>query len=315
MRVIDPDLQLIACGSSGTFMPTYLAWDREVLEECYDQVDGISLHAYYGNTKEWSGNSTARFLAMNLDMERQIHEVAAVCDYVQGLQRSSKRLWLSFDEWNVWYRARDAQATDGKRAAAPRLLEEVYNLEDALLVGGFVNTLLRNSDRVRVACLAQLVNVIAPLVTNETSVLRQTTYYPYSWALRYARGRVLDLRVESDTYRISAEGLQADFARDASVPFVDLVATVDDTAGQAAVLMLNRDLDGDREVVLQWEDVVPTRVLACETLTGADLKAVNSFAEPRRVAPQPLDPPVAGSRMTFKLPPRSYTVAHLAIRA
>ena len=315
MRVIDPDLRLIACGSSGTFMPTYLVWDREVLEECYDQVDGISLHAYYGNTKEWSGNSTARFLAMNLDMDRHIHEVAAVCDYVQGLQRSSKRLWLSFDEWNVWYRARDAQATDGKRAAAPRLLEEVYNLEDALLVGGFINTLLRNSDRVRVGCLAQLVNVIAPLVTNETGVLRQSTYYPYSWALRYARGRVLDLRVESDTYRIKAEGLQADFARDASVPFVDVVATIDDAAGQAAVLVLNRDLDGEREVVLQWEDVVPTRVLACETLTGADLKAVNSFAEPRRVAPQRLDPPVTGSRMTLKLPPRSYTVTHLAVRA
>ena len=128
--------------------------------------------------KEWSGNSTARFLAMNLDMDRHIHEIAAVCDYVQGLQKSSKRLWLSFDEWNVWYRARDAQATDGKRAAAPPLLEEVYNLEDALLVGGFVNTLLRNSDRVRVGCLAQLVNVIAPLVTNDSGVLRQSTYYP-----------------------------------------------------------------------------------------------------------------------------------------
>ena len=315
MRTIDPDLRLIACGSSGTFMPTYLTWDREVLEECYDQVDGLSLHAYYGNTKEWSGNSTARYLAMNLDMDRQIHEAAAVCDYVQGLQRSNKRLWLSFDEWNVWYRARDAQSTDGKRAAAPRLLEEVYNLEDALLVGGFVNTLLRNSDRVRVACLAQLVNVIAPLVTNETGVLRQSTYYPYSWALRYARGRVLDLRVESETYRISAAGLQADFARDASVPFVDLVATIDDGAGQAAVLALNRDLDGEREVVLEWQDIVPTRVLACETLAGADLKAVNTFAEPRRVAPQRLDPPAAGGRMTIKLPPRSYTVTHLAIRA
>jgi alpha-N-arabinofuranosidase len=313
MRVIAPDLQLIACGSSGTFMPTYLTWDREVLEECYDQVDGISLHAYYGNTKEWSGSSTARFLAMSLDMDRQIHEIAAVCDYVQGLQRSTKRLWLSFDEWNVWYRARDAQSTDGKGAAAPRLLEEVYNLEDALLVGGFVNTLLRNSDRVHVACLAQLVNVIAPLVTNETAVLRQSTYYPYSWALRYARGRVLDVRVESETYPIRAAGLQADFARDASVPFVDVVATIDDAAGQAAVLALNRDLDGEREVVLHWQDLAPARVLACETLTGSDLKAVNTFADPRRVAPQPLAPPAPGSRMTFKLPPRSYTVAHLAM--
>src|SRR5690606_25393 len=213
MRVIDPDLQLIACGSSGTFMPTYLLWDREVLEECYDQVDGISLHAYYGNTEELSGNSSARYLAMNLDMDRHIHEIAAVCDYVQGLQRSSKRLWLSFDEWNVWYRARDGEATDGRGTFAPRLLEEVYNLEDALLVGGFINTLLRNADRVRIGCLAQLVNVIAPLVTSADGVLRQSTYYPYAWALQHARGRVLDLRVETETYPIRAAGLQADFAR------------------------------------------------------------------------------------------------------
>src|SRR4029453_8365394 len=300
MRVIDPSLQLIACGSSGTFMPTYLAWDREVLEECYDQVDGISLHAYYGNTREWSGNTTPRYLAMNLDMDRHIHEVAAVCDYVQALLKSSKKLWLSFDEWNVWYRARAAKATDGKGGPAPPLLEEVYNLEDALLVGGFVNTLLRNSDRVRVACLAQLVNVIAPLVTSETGILRQSTYYPYSWALRYAKGRVLDVRVESDTYPIRADGLQADFARHGDVPFVDVVATVDDGARQAAALMLNRDLDGEREVVLEFEGVTPTRVLACETLTGPDLKAVNTFAEPRRVAPLRLEAPAAARRRNFK---------------
>jgi alpha-N-arabinofuranosidase len=313
MRVIDSDLQLIACGSSGTFMPGYLVWDREVLEECYDQVDGISLHAYYGNTPELSGNSAARYLAMNLDMDRHIHEVAAVCDYVQGLQRSPKRLWLSFDEWNVWYRARDAQATDGRGTHAPKLLEEVYNLEDALLVGGFVNTLLRNADRVKIGCLAQLVNVIAPLVTNETGVLRQSTFFPYAWALQYARGRVPDLRVESDTYAISATGLQADFARDAQVPFVDLVATVDDSAGRAALFMLNRDTDRERQVVVEWNDVVPSTVLACNTLTGPDLKAFNTFADPQRVAPQPLPAPAPSNRMTFALPPRSYTAVHFAI--
>ena len=313
MRVIDPKLQLIACGSSGTFMPTYLAWDREVLEECYDQVDGLSLHAYYGNTKEWSGNSASRYLAMNLDMDRHIHEVAAVCDYVQGLQRSSKRLWLSFDEWNVWYRARDGQATDGRGTAAPHLLEEVYNLEDALLVGGFVNTLLRNSDRVRVACLAQLVNVIAPLVTNDQGVLRQSTYYPYAWALRYARGRVLDLRVESETYPITPAGLQADFARTGDVPFVDVVATLDEPGHQAALLVLNRDTTDERELTVEWSDIAPKRVLACQTLTGSDLKAFNTFDAPRRVVPQALTAPAAGDRMTLKLPPRSYTVVHLGL--
>jgi alpha-N-arabinofuranosidase len=312
IRVIDPSLELIACGSSNPIMPTYLVWDREVLEECYDQVDGISLHNYYGNTPDLTGGSSARYLAMNLDMERQIHEIEAVCDYVQGLRKSPKRLWLSFDEWNVWYRARSGDAVNGHRTVAPKLLEEVYNLEDALLVGGFLNTLLRQSDRVRVACLAQIVNVIAPLVTNDKALLRQSIYYPYKWALQYARGRVIDLPVQSETYPISGKGLRPDVARDDQVPFVDVVVTVDQKNARAAVLMLNRDLDAERELVLEWRDPTPARVLACETLTGPDLKAFNTFEAPDRVAPRKLDPPQAGATMTFRLPPRSYTVAHLA---
>ncbi len=313
MRDIDRDLTLIACGSSNREMPTYLVWDREVLEECYDQVDAISLHCYYGNTKELSGENSARYLAMNLDMELQIHEIGAVCDYVQGLMKSPKRLWLSFDEWNVWYRARDRKALDGQRTFAPKLLEEVYNLEDALLVGGFLNSLLRNADRVRLACLAQIMNVIAPLVTNKTSVLRQSIYYPYAWALQYAKGRVLDLVTECETYPISATGLRADFARDDQVPYLDVAATID-PQGQVALLMLNRDLQSERELVLDWRDPTPTRVIACETLTGPDLKAFNTFEDPKKVVPQPLAPPAPGARMTFKLPARSYTVAQIATR-
>ena len=312
IRVIDDDLQLIACGSSNTIMPTYLVWDREVLEECYDQVDGISLHNYYGNTERLTGNDSARYLAMNLDMERQILEIAAVCDYVQGLRKSPKRLWLSFDEWNVWYRARGGDAVDGHRTFAPKLLEEVYNLEDALLVGGFLNTLLRQAGRVRVGCLAQILNVIAPLVTNETSVLRQSIYFPYAWALQYARGRVLDLQVESATYAIKADGLRDDFARDDQVPFVDVTATLDPQNGQACLLMLNRDIQSEQELVLEWRDPTPTRVLACETLTGPDLKAFNTFEQPQQVVPRALEAPAAGARMAFKLPARSYTVAHIA---
>jgi len=312
IRVLDPKTQLIACGSSNTILPTYLVWDREVLEECYDQVDGISLHNYYGNTPALTGNDSARYLAMNLDMERQIQEIAAVCDYVQGLQKSRKRLWLSFDEWNVWYRARGGLFANGQRKFAPPLLEEVYNLEDALLVGGFLNTLLRQSERVRVGCLAQIVNVIAPLLTNETSVLRQTIFYPYAWALKYARGRVLDPLVESETYPIRAQGLRPDFARDDQVPYIDLAATFDQQNGQVCVLMLNRDLQSERELVLDCRDFKPTRVLASETLTGADLKASNTFERPTLVSPQKLEAPRPGSTMTFKLPARSYSVAHLA---
>jgi alpha-N-arabinofuranosidase len=311
IRKIDRSLQLIACGSSNTILPTYLVWDREVLEECYDQVDGISLHNYYGNTEALTGNDTSRYLAMNLDMERQIQEISAVCDYVQGTLKSSKRLWLSFDEWNVWYRARGGDFSDGHRQFAPRLLEEEYTLEDALLVGGFLNTLLRQSNRVRVGCLAQLINVIAPLVTNDQGVLRQSIYIPYAWALKYARGRVLDLPVESDTYPIRSDGLRPDFARDDEVPFLDVAVTVDEDSAEACVFVLNRDLGAERELVLEWRDPIPTRVLACETLTGPDLKAANTFEQPERVIPQRLEAPKPGRQMTLKLPAASYTVLSL----
>jgi alpha-N-arabinofuranosidase len=312
IRVIDPTLQLIACGSSSPNMPTYMVWDREVLEECYDQVDGISLHNYFGNTERLTGNDTSRYLAMNLDMERQMLEIGAVCDYVQALRKSPKRLWLSFDEWNVWYRARSGNAVNGQRQFAPHLLEEPYNLEDALLVGGFLNALLRQAGRTRVACLAQIVNVIAPLTTSPTGLLRQTIFYPYAWSLRFARGRVLELQVASDTYEIRADNLQPDFARNDQVPFVDVVVTHDRENNEAAVFMLNRDLDGEREIVIDWADPTPARVLSCETLTGPDLKAINTFDAPNRVVPEALEAPRAGRRMTFRLPKASYTVAHLA---
>ena len=312
-RVIDPDVQLIACGSSNPRLPTYLEWDREVLEECYDMVDGISLHNYFGNTPEQSGGKSERFLAQNLDMERQIREITAVADYVQGLKRSSKQLWLSFDEWNVWYRARGPEHLDGKGAFAPKLLEEVYNLEDALITGGFLNTLMRQSDRVRVACLAQIVNVIAPLVTNSNGTLRQSIYFPYQMVLQYARGRMLDIQVESETYPIRAAGLRFDFARDENVPFLDVVATYDAKAKRIAVFALNRDLSSERELALSFDDVAPSKVLACETITGADLKAFNTFENPNKVVSTRLDAAKAGRKMSVKLPARSYTVIHLAV--
>lgn len=299
MRAVDRWLRLIACGSSNTGMSTYLEWDRRVLEQCYNEVDAISLHRYYNNSFE-TGGDTSRFLAMNLSMDRQIEEVAATCDYVRGLKRSRKRLWLSFDEWNVWYRATSG---DGKKQEAPRLLEEVYNLEDALLVGGLLNSLVRHADRVRIGCLAQIINVIAPLVTSKERVLRQTIYYPYAWALKNARGNVVNVLVNSPTYEAPRIG---------AVPYVDVVVTADPQTGERCLMALNRDLAAEREVAIEWRDAAPTRVLFCETLTGTDLKAANTFEQPNRVAPQRLDAPKPAARMTFKLPARSYTVARLA---
>jgi alpha-L-arabinofuranosidase len=299
MHYVDPSLKLIACGSSGPLMPSYLEWDREVLEQCYEYVDGLSLHRYFDNADSTKGDS-AQYLAMNLSMDQQIQETLAVCDLVRGHKRSPKKLWLSFDEWNVWYRERRGDAVNGKKTEAPHLLEETYNLEDALLVGGLLNTLIRNSDRVKLACLAQLVNVIAPIMTNADGMFRQTIYYPYSWALQFARGSALNLLVESSTY--DAKGFD-------KVPHLDAAATHNTADGSVTLFILNRDLANAHDVEIVWEDQAPTRVLSTSLLTGDDLKAVNSFQAPQRVAPQAFaKPTTTNGRTKFEVPARSYTM-------
>jgi len=300
MRYVDPSLKLVACGSSGPGMPTYLEWDRQVLEECYEYVDAISLHRYFENSatsKETLGDY-AKFLAMNLSMERQIDEVTAVCDLVRGHKRSPKKLWLSFDEWNVWYRARSGAAVNGNRQNAPHLLEEIYDLGDALLVGGLLNALIRKAERVKLACLAQLVNVIAPIMTNASGLYRQTIYYPYSWALQFARGSALELLVESPVYEVSGMG---------AVPSVDVAGTVDAKEGNISLFILNRDLSKAHEIEVTWQDSSP-RLVSSLMLTGADLKATNTFEAPNRVAPQAGPKATAtNGRSQFEVSPRSYT--------
>jgi alpha-L-arabinofuranosidase len=305
MRYVDPSLKLIACGSSGPLMPTYLEWDREVLEQCYEYVDGLSLHRYFGNNARDTGGDTSKYLALNLSMERQIAETVAVCDLVRGHKRSPKKLWLSFDEWNVWYRTNTGDAVNGHRREAPHLLEEIYNLEDALLVGGLINSLLRNADRVKLACLAQLVNVIAPIMTDANGLFRQTIYYPYRWALQFARGAVLNLLVESSTYEVS--GMDP-------VAHVDVAGSLDRSEGKLSLFILNRDLSKAHDVEVVWEDAAPARVVSASLLTGDDLKASNSFAAPQRVAPQSFAAPAAsGGRTKFEVPAHSYTVIEWAV--
>jgi alpha-N-arabinofuranosidase len=301
MRYVDRDLTLVACGSSGPGMSTYLEWDRAVLEQCYPYVDAISLHRYFSNDGAETGGDSGKFLALNLSMERQIAEVAAVCDFVRGRLKSAKKLWLSFDEWNVWYRARTGAAVNGNRQEAPHLLEEVYNLEDALLVGGCINTLLRSADRVRIGCLAQLVNVIAPLMTNANGLVRQTILYPYSWALRYGRGEVLDLAIPKPAmYEVSPTE---------KAPYLDIAGTVQAENGVVSLFVLNRDLAKPRQLELNWEDKPAAKVVTSLVLTGTDLKAINDFGSPNRVVPKEANKPVAsGGRTVIEVPPKSYSV-------
>lgn len=297
MRIVDKSIELVACGSSNPVIETFVDWDRQVLEQVYDDIDAISLHLYYDNQQMTDGE-TERYLALNLLMDQQIKDVVAAADYVRARRRCKKRLWLAFDEWNVWYRDMDL---DGKRQVAPPLLEEVYNLEDALLVGGSINTLLRNSNRVRVGCLAQLVNVIAPILTTKTGLVKQTIYYPFYWALRHAGPTVLDLYVDSPTYGT------ADVEE---IPYLDVAGTFCPKTGAVVLFVLNRDLQNERE--LEFVNCPESRVLDGHALTG-EIKAVNSFGNPDAVKPSMLERPVSGERMTFKVPPRSYSVLRLGL--
>lgn len=260
----------------------------------------LSLHRYVGNSQEDTGGDTSKYMAINLTMDRQIAETVAVCDLVRGRRRSPKKLWLSFDEWNVWYRERNGDAVNGHEQEAPHLLEEIYNLEDALVVGGIVNTLLRNADRVKLACLAQLVNVIAPIMTNANGLFRQAIYYPYSWGLQMARGNVLNVLSESPAYEVSGIG---------QVPYLDVTATFEKETGKVSLFILNRDLAKGREIDVTWQDAPPARLLTALTLTGNDLKAVNSFDAPKRVVPQELaKPTTSGGHSKLEVPPHSYSV-------
>ena len=190
MKSFDSKLELVACGSSHSFMPTYPAWEATVLQECYENIEYVSLHMYFENYE----NDFLNFLAKPLVLDRYIQTVGGVIDYVKAKKRSTKEVYISFDEWNVWYheRRRDDQSfKTWDWPVAPPLLEENYNFEDALVVGCILNTFIRRADRVRIACIAQLVNAIAPITTEAGGrAFRQTIFYPYMLASRYGRGEV-----------------------------------------------------------------------------------------------------------------------------
>ncbi|MDQ2798714.1 MAG: alpha-N-arabinofuranosidase, partial [Armatimonadota bacterium] len=182
MKWVDPTIELVVCGSSGSGMPTFPAWEATVLEHTYEHVEYISMHTYYGNRDGDLGN----YLARSLDMDNFIRTVVATCDYVKSKKRGKKDINISFDEWNVWYHSDAADAAMERWQIAPSQLEDIYTFEDALVVGLMLITLLRHADRVKIACLAQLVNVIAPIMTASGGpAWRQSIFYPFLHASLY----------------------------------------------------------------------------------------------------------------------------------
>ena len=272
MRALDPDIELVACGSSASNMPTFGDWEREVLEECYDSVDYISMHQYYGNQED----NTADFLASSVDMDTFIKNVVAICDYVQGRKHSKKQINISFDEWNVWYHSNEQDKKLEKWVEKPHQLEDVYNMEDALLVGSMLITLLRHCDRVKMACMAQLVNVIAPIMTSDTGAWRQTIFYPYMHASKFGNGTVLNTLVKSPVYD----------SKYGEAPYLDCVIVNNEEKGELIVFAVNKDLTEDMEVTCDLRQFADYTVKEHLVLHDEDLKAVNTEENPDRIRPE-----------------------------
>ena len=302
MKWVDPSIELVACGSAAHDMPTYGEWEYQMLTECYDQVDYVSLHRYYGNPT----GDTPGFLARAMDLDDFISEVVSICDAVRGKKHAKKQINLSFDEWNVWYHSTEQDKEIWKRDKWNRalpLLEDVYNFEDALLCVTILITFLKHADRVKIACLAQLVNVIAPILTrNGGGAWAQTIYWPMLHASAYGRGTALRPLVSSPAYDCK------DYEQ---VPYVDAAATLAED-GSVTIFAVNRSLEEPFELDGDLRAFGNLRLAEHILLHHDDVKAVNTEENPDNVAPTAgpggtLD----GGRLSVTLPAASWNVIRL----
>ncbi len=297
LRQFDPDLELVACGSSHRQMPSFGAWEAAVLEHAYDEVDYISAHAYYENRGD-----LASFLASSVNLDAFISDVVATADYVRARQNKTKRIHVSFDEWNVWYLSR----VPGKSSpwqATPRISEEAYTLADAVVVGSMLITLLRHSDRVTSACLAQLVNTIAPIRTEPGGgAWRQATFHPFALTAQHARGEVL--RVEPVAPRVST-------AMYGDVPVIDATATRDPDTGNTALFVVNRHSQDPVRLEIGTAGLGRVAVEDARAITGSDPLAANTEQDPGRVVPVALSVAAEPATLTVELPPVSWACVRL----
>lgn len=276
MRMFDPDLKLVSCGSSHTFMETFPDWEAITLSHTYDVVDYISLHQYFDN----EDGDTKDFLAKSLETDHFIKTVISVCDYIKAKKRSSKDMMLSFDEWNLWYHTKHTDDDTMKNTPwteLPKLLEDVYTFEDALVVGCMLITFLKHADRVKMACIAQLVNVIAPIMTEEGGgVCRQATFFPFLHVSRYGRGESLRAFSVSPKY---------DSKNYCDVPYLESAVVKNEETGDVTVFAVNRSLDESINVEFILRGFEGYKLKEHIALESEDLKAVNTVSKPSTVRP------------------------------
>jgi len=301
MRRIDPSIELVACGSSSERMPTFGSWEADVLDEAFDVVDFISLHAYFEHHRD----DRAGFLASAHTMDQFIEGVIATCDHIAAKKRSRRKLKLSFDEWNLWYENRLVVQDHLDWAHGPRLIEDEYTVEDAVVLGSLLMSLLRHSDRVTAACLAQLVNVIAPIRTEpDTDAWRQTIFYPFALTARHAHGDVLRIEPVSPNLHSETRG---------DVPAVDVTATHNADTGEITVFAVNRDEHQSGDLRLRLAGAIAQEVVEHTVLGGADFLATNSKQTPNRVSPRSsTSHRIDGDLLCIDLPPVSWSMIRTA---
>jgi alpha-N-arabinofuranosidase len=294
MRRFDDTLELVACGSSNRGMPTFGTWERIVLERAFDQVDHISAHAYY----EPIDGDVDSFLACAEDMERFITSVVATADHVAATKHSEKKIMISFDEWNVWYQARFGGENSLEIREAPPLIEDVYDVADAVVVGSLLITLMRHTDRVAMACLAQLVNVIAPIMTEPGGPSwRQTIFHPFALTARHAHGEVLDLAVDGPSVDTTAFG---------EVGQLLSTATFDAASGELTVFAVNRSADRPLDITARLSSFSGLQLVEHLELHDDDPHATNTKDDPLRVVPQTGKAQFVDDTLTATLPPISW---------
>ncbi|MDQ0995425.1 alpha-N-arabinofuranosidase [Phyllobacterium ifriqiyense] len=276
-KAFDRDIEAIVCGSSNDGMATYPEWEREVLEECYENVDYISLHKYFGN----KSRDTLNYFGKIEETGRYIQTIAGTIDYVKSKKRAKNDVHICFDEWNVWYHIREEDSHRWRTwdwPEAPALLEETYNFEDALFVAGLLNEFIRRSDRVRIACIAQLVNVIAPIRAEKNGpAWRQTIYYPYRFASVYGRGEALNVAVDAPRYNCHV----AD-----DVSYLDVAAVYDRSAGVLTLFVVNRHLTERAELDVSLTGFARPALFEHHAMEGYGLHETNGPDRPDHVVPK-----------------------------
>ena len=261
MKWMDPTVELVACGSSNRQMATFGEWERTVLDHCWDDVEYLSLHSYYKDLDD----DAMSFLSCGKQMDGFIKEVAAICQEIKEKKHSDKNVYLSFDEWNVWYH----YEKNGKEPAKwtfPRAIdEEEYNFLDALAVGSLITTLINNSDVVKISCLAQLINVLAPIMTVPGGgAWVQSTYWPYLHACTWGRGTALAPEVDCPTYDCKAAG---------DVPYLSTAAVLSPCGKYVTVFITNNNLEEDVQLSLEG---LGGKMVGWTAMEGHDLYQINT---------------------------------------